>query len=391
MFKKILIAFFVWKICIYLFALFAFFVIPQGSSLFSPHQRFRIHFPYLVWVWGNFDGQHYMEIAERGYQTFEQAFFPLLPILISLLFRLLRIPYIIGGQVVSNLALVLSLIVLLRLLEVEKIKISKALFILTIVSFPTSFFYQSIYNDSLFLLLASLTIYFARKSNWILASLFGSAATLARLNGLALIIFILAEYVSTKYKNSILTWNQKNIFKEAIKKLSIKEIAKSKIGAVLLIPISFVGYLIYVQQRFGNWHLLFSSLSIWKQDKLTFPLQVFFRYGKILILHDRFTVTYWVAVIELLFVLFYMFLLIWAYKKIRLSYWIFFMVSFIIPTLTGSFAGMPRYGLHLYPLYLSLSLFLAGKTILLRIFYFSIAIILFFITLALFTRGYFVA
>ncbi len=380
MLKKILVAFILWKLLIYFFAVIALYVVPLGSILFFPHERFRLNFPYLIWVWGNFDGQHYMEIAERGYQTFEQAFFPLLPILMSLLNKLLGIPYIIGGQAISNAALILSLIVLLKLLRLENIKISKSLFILVILSFPTSFFYQSVYNDSLFLFLAALTIYYARKEKWFFASLSGSAATLARLNGLALFLYILVEYVLSGH------WSPK--FKL---KVFLREIVKAKIIAAVLIPITFLGYLAYVHLRFGNWQLLFSNLSVWKQEKIIFPLQVFFRYAKILILHDTFSVTYWVAFIELLFVLFYSCLLFWSYKKIRFSYWIFFLISLVIPSLTGSFAGMPRYGLHLYPLFLSLALFLERQTILLKIIYFSIVLILFFISVSLFTQGYFIS
>ena len=164
-----------------------------------------------------------------------------------------------------------------------------------------------------------------------------------------------------------------------------------KIFFILLIPFTFLDYLAYIQYKFGSWQLLFQNLAIWNQEKIVFPIQVFFRYAKIFLFHTPTAVTYWVAVIEFLFVAFYIFILIYSFKKIRLSYWIFMAISLLIPTLTGSFAGMPRYGLHLYPIFLTLAMVLDKKSTLVKLIFLTVSIALFFITLALFTRGYFIA
>jgi hypothetical membrane protein len=70
---------------------------------------------------------------------------------------------------------------------------------------------------------------------------------------------------------------------------------------------------------------------------------------------------YWVAVVEFLAVIFSVFLLLWSWRKIRSLYWVFFAVSLLIPALTGTFQGMPRYALHLYPFFLELDPILASK------------------------------
>ena len=389
MLRKIIFFFVFWKIVILFFAYLAAFVLPLKIQFTAG--KFGFGFPYLFWVWGNFDGYHYLEIAQRGYQTFEQAFFPLYPLLINISHRFLNVPYLVAGQLISTFSFLIALLVIFRLVFLDNKKNLFPMILLIFFLFPTSFFYQAIYNDSLFLLLAVLTIYFARSQKWVLASIFGSLSTLARLNGLALFIYILFEYATSKIKNEKRTWDFKQLKEGFIKGLHLKEVVKSKIFFILFIPLTFLGYLAYIQYRFGNWQLLFQNLSIWNQDKIVFPLQVFFRYAKIFLFHTPTAVTYWVAVIEFSFVVFYIFILIYSFKKIRLSYWIFMAVSLLIPTLTGSFAGMPRYGLHLYPIFLTLAMFLDKKSTLAKLIFLTVSITLFFITLALFTRGYFIA
>lgn len=375
MLKKIFLFFFIWKVLTIVFAHLSTFIIPLKTPFTAG--KFGWGLPYLVWIWGNFDGYHYMEIAQRGYQYLEQAFFPFYPILIRLSHSLLNLHFIISGEIISNLAFFLSLIVIYKLLIIDKKRGLFCLLLLTIIFFPTSYSYGAVYNDSLFLLLSTLTIYFARRKSWALSSISGAFATSARLNGLALAFFILFEYWQQHKKNN--------------QAFSFTKILKSKIFFILLIPLVFLGYLLFVHLNFGDWRMVFTTMKIWGQDKIIFPPQVFWRYFKIIFLYPTFQLTYWVAIVELLFVLFYLYMIIYSYKKIRLSYWIFFVISLLIPSLTGTFAGMPRYGLHLYPLFLSLSLFLKHKRVLVKTIYFIVSLIVFFICIALFTRGYFIA
>ncbi len=375
MVKKIFLYFIIWKIITLLVAFVATFLLPNISTFEGG--KFATGIPFLIRIWGNFDGYHYMEIAQRGYQNLEQGFFPLFPILIRSFTTIFQTPLIISGQIISNLSFIASLFIINKLLIIDKKKKLFNLLVFIIIFFPTSFFYGAVYNDSFFFLLTTLTIYFSRKKMWILASIFGAFATLTRLNGLALFIFIIAEYIIT-YKIKLTNFN-------------LKSLIKNNLWFVFLIPLSFIGYLIYIQIKFSDWHLVFSSMKIWGQDKLTFPLVVFWRYFKIIVLYPTFHLNYWVAVFELLMVIFYILLLFYSYKKIRFSYWILFALSILIPSLTGTFQGMPRYGLHLFPMYLSLSLFLENRGLFVKFLYFTISIILLIFALTLFTRGYFIA
>jgi hypothetical protein len=129
----------------------------------------------------------------------------------------------------------------------------------------------------------------------------------------------------------------------------------------------------------------------WGQDKLVLPPQTMWRYIKILYLNSKLSLDYWVAFFEIGFFIFYIIVLIYSIKRIRLSYWLLFAISIAIPALTGTFQGMPRYGLHLYPLFLSIGIFLHNKNIYTQVGYFAVSLVLLFIFVALFTRGYFIA
>ncbi len=399
MLKKILLFFISWKGVVLFFAFLATLIIPllnSGTYIFPFHgpnvpYNYQIDPPYYFWIWANFDGSQYISIARSGYLDFQYGFFPFYPLLISFFtgfFHTFR--YLKAGLLISNLSLLGSLMILAKLISLDKKKHLFSLMMLTVLFFPSSFFYGAVYNDSLFFFIACLTIYFARKKSFFLASLTGAIATITRLNGLVLFFLIVFEYFFPD-DNIEKAWDLKQIVSRIKSRIVFKQLFKSKIISSLLIPISFIGYLIYIQYLGDSWTTLFTSMKIWHQDKPTFPLQVLWRYVKILFTASPHQLNYWVAMCELFFVLFYVTFLIYSFRKIRLSYWIFFALSILIPAMTGTFQGMPRYGLHLYPLFLSLTIFLEKKPLFVKISYFTLCLILLFILLALFTRGYFVA
>lgn len=375
------------------------------SYKFTAAYDFGLRLPYYLWVWANFDGVHYLDIAARGYQSLEYPFFPLFPFSINVLSQSLvlikvQIPLLFSGILVSNLAFLVSLFVVSRIINLDKPLGSGStlltasargkqraltpLLFLILITYPTSFFYGAVYNDSLFFLLASLTLLFSRKRSFATASMFAGLATLTRLNGLALVFLIGFEYIGS-------IWSLKKLGIELKSKLALREIIKSRIYFVALIPLVFIGYLFYIQNLSGNWQDLFTAMKVWNQSEPTFPLQVAFRYLKIFISVPSSALVFWVAALEFLSVLFYISMLIFSFKKIRLSYWVFFAASILIPSVTGTFAGMPRYGLHIYPFFLSIALFLHDKPLKFKLSYFAISIALFLFAITLFTRGYFVS
>ena len=70
--------------------------------------------PPFLRAFANFDGIHYIHIARYGYNQYEQAFFPLYPLLISILQPLSGGRYFWTGFLISNVTFLLGLFVLER-------------------------------------------------------------------------------------------------------------------------------------------------------------------------------------------------------------------------------------------------------------------------------------
>lgn len=380
----------VWRLVLFGLALSAAQLIPLKPAFTPFGNNFGDGIPYLGWIWANFDGMVFMIIAKSGYRAEQLPFFPLLPMLITLGNRL-GLPFVVSGMLVSTIAFFASQFFVYKLLQLDKKSSLYWLFLGVMLAFPTSFFYTAVYADALFLLLASATLYFARKQRWLAASVFGGLAALARLNGLALFFVIGAEYLLSTNTKLQKKWDIGDFLKTLWRAVGSVKFIRSGILWSLLIPTAFLGYLLYIQMQFGDWHLFFSGVEVWHRDKLTFPLQTFWRYVKILVLYPNLTFTYVVAMLEALFTLLYIWAMVWSWGKIRMSYWIMMFLHLLIPTLTGTLQGMPRYGLHLYPLFLVYTMFLKEQPQWAKGLWFLVSLGLLLFYLAYFTRGYFVA
>lgn len=373
MIKKIISLFIFWRVLIIIFALLAPFLlpIPKESRIYLGSKLYPKS-PYLAWIWGNYDGEHYLYIAKWGYQEFKFAFFPFLPLLIYLVNRLTGISHLAAGILINNLAFFAALAIIYKtiLLDYDEKIALKSLFFLAI--FPVSFYFGAVYTESLYLLLTSLSFYFARKANWTKAGTLGYLAGITRLQGVALIPGLLIEW-----------WQQNS-------KPSLKKFLKSKAFFIFFIGLGIITYAVYLQVRYGDFLLFQKNMTIWRQNNFVFPLQAIWRYLKILFLFPRKAeLVYWRSVLELSSMVLYFTLSFYVLLKIRLSYGVFMIISLLIPACTGTFESFPRYILHLFPAFLAIALLTSKSK---KIFWATtiIFIILGFIFTACFTRGYFI-
>jgi hypothetical protein len=105
---------------------------------------------------------------------------------------------------------------------------------------------------------------------------------------------------------------------------------------------------------------------------------------------DHDTGLFMIVLTESIISLFAIYLLFVTYKKIRPSYWIFFFLSFFIPTLSGDFVGMPRYLLVVFPIFFFLGDWLERQHPYFQKLYYLTSYFLLFINLSFFVRGIFV-
>ncbi|EKE13917.1 MAG: hypothetical protein ACD_12C00753G0001, partial [uncultured bacterium] len=152
--------------------------------------------PDWVWSFANFDGVHYLTIAKNGYSAqFTQVFFPLFPIIINILHRIFPIinPIIIG-LFISNLFFLFTCLVFYKLLKLDYKNDVVRWGIIFLCFLPTSFFYGSLYTESLFLFLIIAAFYAARKKFWWLAGALGGLASATRFVGIFLLPALLWEW-----------------------------------------------------------------------------------------------------------------------------------------------------------------------------------------------------
>lgn len=329
---------------------------------------------FLIYPYGNFDAVYYLLIAGKGY-TVNAGFFPLFPLsihIVSLPFNVLPfdlIQYFLAIFLVS-LFLLASLITFYKLVRFdykENVAIWSIVFLLI---FPTSFFYGAIYSESLFLLLSLLAFYFARKKKWFLSGITGAFLSGTRLVGIFMLPSLLFEYFKYEKNKSL-----------------------GKLLSILLVPLGLITYAFYNLQKWGNAFYFIQAQGNFANNRsvnsiILFP-QTLFRYIKILITLKPNIYEWWVAFFEISFFIFALSLLYIAWKKkVRFSYLIFGILCFLLPISSGTFTGLPRYVLTIFPIFITLALI---KNKLFKIAYSAISIILLFLFFMLFSKGYFIS
>ena len=359
-FELILLLFLAWRIFLAVVGYLATIFVPLRIDFLGPTP------------WANLDGVHYLSIAQNGYYQYEQAFFPLYPLLIRFVSRwfLLSPQYV--GLVISHLSFFGGLWFFYSLSKNFVAKPANSLWAVALLFlFPTSFFFAAVYTESLFFLLALGTAVAAKRRKWWLAGILGMLASLTRLFGVFLLIIVVWEYLRQE------DWRSQ----------------KRDIFTFLLIPLGLAVYMIYLWRSTKDPLAFFHAQPAFGaersgEDLILLP-QVLWRYGKIILTVPFFSLNYQVAIFEL--ATFILGLgLIWKGWRQRLpsAYLLYALAILLTPTFTGTLSSMPRYFLSAFPLF-----FVLGnmhnkwlKIILACLFFIGLSI-----STAAFLGGYFVA
>lgn len=315
--------------------------------------------PQYIWSWANFDGVHYLTIAKNGYfAQFTQAFFPLYPILVGFFGGRTLAGLIISGLTLSIVSLFCALSVFHKLLSLDYPQRVANWSLLFLLFFPTGYYFGALYTESFFLFLVILSFWFARQKNWFLSGICGMFATATRITGIFLLPALLWEYLHESRITNL--ESRKNLIIHTFIYPFIqysKFIIRSPI--LYLVPLGLISYMVYLQTKFGDalyfWHAQSAFGAERAGEQLVFPLQVIWRYMKILTSVSLVKEEFWVAFWEFTS-LFAGVIGLWiAIKKhIRVSYLIFAWCLLILPLLTGTLSSFPRYILPLFPVYIVL-------------------------------------
>lgn len=384
--KKVIALFFIWRLLLFLPVAFAPHFLPQNhaggiTNMWSYTRAYPPVSSQLFFPWANFDGVHYLIMGWEGYAFDDDGrFFPLYPMLIHFFTNFFSSAVIFGeaeffaGFIIPNVCLFLSVIFLYKLLRLDLSDNVAFRSILFLLLFPVSFFYGAVYSESLFLLLSVLSLYCARKNHWMLASLCGMWLAITRIVGIAILPVLLFELLQQE--------EFKFHFLQLIKRG----------WSLLLVPLGLMSFLIFSWYRWHNALYFVKSQSMVGSGRATsfvFPLQTVFRYIKIIISLSPHQFEWWIALLELAsftFACWFIYIL-WR-KKIRGAYIWFVVLCFIVPISSGTFSGLPRYVLTLFPLFIGVALL---KQKWLQVIYVVICLIALGILLTYFAQGYFIA
>lgn len=283
--------------------------------------------------WSNFDGVYYLTIARGGYGPYQQAFFPLYPLLIRWLTKLSGIDDVTVSVLISHAAFFFG-ILLFYLLAYDEDRKNAKWSLLLFLLFPTSFFFAATYTESLFLLLSALCLYAAKRQWWLVAGVSGFFACTTRLFGIFLFPAVLWEYAQSRLQTR--RWVH-------------------FIG-ICLIPLGLLSYMAYLNASIGDplafFHVQPAFGAGRSGNALIFLPQVAWRYLKIFFSVRPLTLTYMVSVFEFIVLIMGIWLLWLGYKRrVRTSYLIYSLAILVTPTLTGTLSSLPRYMLSAFPLF----------------------------------------
>ncbi len=151
----------------------------------------------LFTAWERLDALWFLRIATKGYRgaTAGAAFYPLYPLLIRV------VSFLIGGHpfaaaiLVSNGAFLGALFVLYILTRTELSEDIARRSVVYAAAFPTALFFFAPYSESLFLLLALLAFWGARRGRWEAAGAAAGLAALTRNLGVVLVLPLAVEAI----------------------------------------------------------------------------------------------------------------------------------------------------------------------------------------------------
>lgn len=361
----VLLIIFLWRVYLFLIQSFAFLYPARIGYLgFVPE--------------GNFDGVFYVNISEYSYRGLDQAFFPLYPLFMRAVTLPTSIPPAASGIIVSTLSLIVLLYTFKRLMVFDGLKKYSMWVILFLLFFPTAFFLQAVYTESLFLMLVLLSFFFVRKSMFKFATFFAVLATATRIVGIFLLPALLLEsYIQMRNNKEKIT--MKSFFKKS--------------WIFFLTPFGLISYMSFLWYKYAD-PLLFVHIQPAfgagrSGGELILLPQVIYRYIKILISVSYTSQTFFVSLLELVIFLVTSFLLFLGYKKgIRKSYILFSILVLYFPTLSGTLSSIPRYAIMSFAVFIFLGT-LRNKKV--KIFILVIGLILQSILATLFLRGYFIS
>jgi hypothetical protein len=324
------------------------------SASYLPPGSFHTHTPDVPFgtlnIWAHWDGIWYSEIAADGYggrAPASTSFFPLYPLLMRSFAELFGGPLSLGtlsmwGVLISLLALPFAFYFVYRIAEDNwGTRVAKVT-ILTLAFFPTTFFFNAAYTESLFLALSAASLWAARvRKNLLLACALAAFASATRSVGVFLVVPLFYEWLKEGAGKSSYGWWRGT-------------------ACLTLASSGLLLYAGYLWSRFGNPFLFYSMQESYWNRKLTDPLTTLRQLaGHLGTTHNVYDLIFLGLALALLLVgLRVLPLGLYAYAFLLV------LPSAFYGTPQGPLIGLPRYMLVAFPMFIVLGSLLKSRPIL---------------------------
>ncbi|MBI2599760.1 hypothetical protein HYW43_02455 [Candidatus Daviesbacteria bacterium] len=351
LYSNINIIFTVWLASLLLISYLGFSTLPHSGKFSND----------FLSSFSNWDGGHFLAIAQKGYQeNFQYAFFPFYPMVIKTLTQFTN-NFLLSGVLISLLSFYFGLQILYKLIILDFDKKIALKIIAALAFFPTSFYFLTAYSEGLFFLLVVLTFYFLRTNKLFLATIFAVLVSGTRLAGLAVVLALILEVQLTR------GINKKNWF-------------------VLFSPLGFLAYVWFLYNQTSDPFYFLTAERYWQRE-LVVPIFGFWDTIKN-VTTPNFLTSHFNPVLDLLFAIFGLGLAIRSFRFLPISYSVYAFVSIALPLFTPTLSSIPRFLLPIFPIFILLGLI---KSQFLNLFYPVITLMLLSIFTVLFFNGFWVA
>lgn len=279
-------------------------------------------------AWANWDGGHYINIAQNGYQPGLTPLFPLSPLLIKILGVFFGGKLVLVGLLISFVATFGALFLLGKLTQQDwpdQIN-APGLVWITALSLPAAFILGAVYTEALFLFLSLALFYTLRSKKYLWLIPLGFLISLTRQVGILLFPALMLDlWLDRQHSQHDRWWAS---------------------FYLLSIPFGLLSYFIFLQLRFGDFSIFFRELWLWKSGSAYSILDSYRRSFGLL---EMGTGSYYVNTFEVVIFSLYVLITPLIFRFMRASYGFLHLLLIAMPLVSNTLVSFPRYLLVSFP------------------------------------------
>lgn len=291
---------------------------------------------FTITAWNRWDAPHYLYIAQNWYTNMGDeanfiVFFPLYPLIIKLF--LFAISPVLAAILISSIFFIIGCYFFYKLILVDYPEKIARWTVILLAIFPTSYFFNSPYTESLFLMLFAISFYTARKNNWIVSGITTALACITRPFGILVLPSILVEWLLNKNR-------------------------KLKSLPIIIIP-SAVSILLYLNLNwriYGNYFEFQKILNNNWQKHFMFPWDSVTDTWRIALTGSLNSFGIMVGWMEAITITISWILIPFVFKYLRKSWAVYYTLSIVLFSSTSFILSTPRYLLSIPPIFVLIAL-----------------------------------